>query len=104
MTNSILTWDTGNGTTDGICFSVDTDGVQLCGVGVYVGGTKEHRYELKVLSQVKLNYIWQDEVPSRKVRIVYCQIITLLLFFSLALASSVIALYSYGCVWLLIIW
>ena len=51
-TNEDCPWDTGNGSTDGICFSVETEGVMLCGVGVYGGGKNEYKFDLKVLGQV----------------------------------------------------
>lgn len=51
--NQDQAWETGNGSTDGICFDVDTDGVVLCGVGVFGGGKKDHNYELMILEKVR---------------------------------------------------
>lgn len=42
-------WNTGNGSPDAICFSVDKPGVVLVGFCVY-GGGGIHEYELEVLA------------------------------------------------------
>lgn len=41
-------WNTGNGSPDAICFSVDKPGVVVVGFSVY-GGGGIHEYELEVL-------------------------------------------------------
>lgn len=41
-------WNTGNGSPDAICFSVDKAGVVVVGFSVY-GGGGIHEYELEVL-------------------------------------------------------
>ncbi|XP_054276655.1 E3 ubiquitin-protein ligase MYCBP2-like [Macrosteles quadrilineatus] len=50
-TNQSRTWNTGNGSPDAICFSVDRGGVVVAGVGVY-GGTGTYDYELEILDDV----------------------------------------------------
>lgn len=42
-------WNTGNGSPDAICLTVDKPGVVLVGVCVY-GGGGIHEYELEVLA------------------------------------------------------
>lgn len=41
-------WNTGNGSPDAICFSVDKPGIVVVGFSVY-GGGGIHEYELEVL-------------------------------------------------------
>lgn len=43
------TWNTGNGSPDAICFSVDRSGVLISGVCVYGGVGNEWHYELELL-------------------------------------------------------
>lgn len=47
-TNQTRTWNTGNGSPDAICFSVDKVGIVVAGVGVY-GGVGVYNYELELL-------------------------------------------------------
>uniref|UniRef100_A0A1B6EGK8 PHR domain-containing protein n=1 Tax=Clastoptera arizonana TaxID=38151 RepID=A0A1B6EGK8_9HEMI len=47
-TNQSRTWNTGNGSPDAICFTVDKPGVVIAGVGVY-GGVGTYDYELELL-------------------------------------------------------
>ncbi|XP_063236464.1 E3 ubiquitin-protein ligase MYCBP2 isoform X2 [Bacillus rossius redtenbacheri] len=47
-TNQSRTWNTGNGSPDAICFSVDRPGVVVAGVCVY-GGLGNYEYELELL-------------------------------------------------------
>ncbi|KAF6200669.1 hypothetical protein GE061_005112 [Apolygus lucorum] len=47
-TNQSRTWNTGNGSPDAICISVDRPGVVIAGVGVY-GGVGSYDYELEIL-------------------------------------------------------
>ena len=49
MTMNLRTWNTGNGSPDAICFSVDRPGVMITGAGVY-GGVGTFDYELELLS------------------------------------------------------
>lgn len=45
--NTSRSWNTGSGSPDAICFTVDRPGVVLVGVGVYSGaGTNEYSLEL----------------------------------------------------------
>lgn len=46
------TWNTGNGSPDAICFSVDRSGVMIAGVTVYGGVGNEWHYELELLDDV----------------------------------------------------
>ena len=41
-------WNTGNGSPDGICFTVDRANISICGVGVF-GGGGTYNYELELL-------------------------------------------------------
>lgn len=50
-TNQSRTWNTGNGSPDAICFSVDRSGVVIAGVTVY-GGMGNYEYELELLDDV----------------------------------------------------
>ncbi|XP_042905925.1 E3 ubiquitin-protein ligase MYCBP2 isoform X1 [Parasteatoda tepidariorum] len=43
------TWNTGNGSPDAICFSVDRSGILIAGVTVYGGVGNEWHYELELL-------------------------------------------------------
>ncbi|XP_043286736.1 E3 ubiquitin-protein ligase MYCBP2 isoform X2 [Venturia canescens] len=47
-TNQTRTWNTGNGSPDAICFSVDRSGIVVAGVGIY-GGAGVYNYELELL-------------------------------------------------------
>ncbi|XP_034942184.1 E3 ubiquitin-protein ligase MYCBP2-like [Chelonus insularis] len=47
-TNQTRTWNTGNGSPDAICFSVDRPGIVIAGVGIY-GGVGMYNYELELL-------------------------------------------------------
>ncbi|KAH0954749.1 hypothetical protein HN011_008203, partial [Eciton burchellii] len=47
-TNQSRSWNTGNGSPDAICFSVDKPGILIAGVGIY-GGAGVYDYELELL-------------------------------------------------------
>ncbi|XP_014476554.1 PREDICTED: E3 ubiquitin-protein ligase MYCBP2 isoform X6 [Dinoponera quadriceps] len=47
-TNQSRSWNTGNGSPDAICFSVDRPGIVIAGVGIY-GGAGVYDYELELL-------------------------------------------------------
>jgi hypothetical protein len=47
-TSNSRTWNTGNGSPDAICFSVDRSGIFIVGCCVY-GGTGTYDYELELL-------------------------------------------------------
>jgi E3 ubiquitin-protein ligase MYCBP2 len=46
------TWNTGNGSPDAICFSVDRPGISIAGVTVYGGIGNEWHYELELLDYI----------------------------------------------------
>ncbi|XP_076385847.1 MYC binding protein highwire isoform X12 [Megachile rotundata] len=46
--NQTRSWNTGNGSPDAICFSVDRPGIVIAGVGIY-GGIGMYDYELELL-------------------------------------------------------
>lgn len=50
-TNQSRTWNTGNGSADAICFSVDRPGVVIAGACVY-GGLGVYEYQLELLDDV----------------------------------------------------
>lgn len=50
------TWNTGNGSPDAICFSVDRSGVMIAGVTVYGGVGNEWHYELELLDDVSYSF------------------------------------------------
>ncbi|XP_014287849.1 E3 ubiquitin-protein ligase MYCBP2 isoform X3 [Halyomorpha halys] len=54
-TNQSRTWNTGNGSPDAICFSVDRSGIVVAGVGVY-GGVGSYDYELELLDDSNTGY------------------------------------------------
>ena len=45
-------WNTGNGSPDAICFTVDRSGIVIAGVGIY-GGAGIYEYELELLDYVR---------------------------------------------------
>lgn len=47
-TNQTRTWNTGNGSPDAICFSVDRAGIVVAGVAIY-GGVGMYNFELELL-------------------------------------------------------
>ena len=47
-TSNSRTWNTGNGSPDAICFTVDRSGVMVAGAGVY-GGVGSFDYKLELL-------------------------------------------------------
>lgn len=49
------TWNTGNGSPDAICFSVDRSGIMIAGVTVYGGVGNEWHYELELLDDVSIS-------------------------------------------------
>lgn len=51
-TNQTRSWNTGNGSPDAICFSVDSP-IIIAGVGVY-GGAGVYDYELELMQDVSL--------------------------------------------------
>lgn len=52
-TNQSRSWNTGNGSPDAICFSVDRPGILIAGVGIY-GGAGVYDYELELLDDVSI--------------------------------------------------
>ncbi|XP_015122961.1 E3 ubiquitin-protein ligase MYCBP2 isoform X2 [Diachasma alloeum] len=50
-TNQTRTWNTGNGSPDAICFSVDKPGIVVAGIGIY-GGVGVYNYELELLDDL----------------------------------------------------
>lgn len=54
--NQALAWNTGNGSPDAICFTVDRPGVLLAGVCVY-GGLGNYEYELELLHDVRVSVL-----------------------------------------------
>lgn len=57
-TNQSRSWNTGNGSPDAICFSVDRPGIVIAGVGIY-GGAGVYDYELELLDDVSNYFIRQ---------------------------------------------
>lgn len=58
-------WNTGNGSPDAICFSVDKPGVVLVGFCVY-GGGGIHEYELEVLADdVRASFFYAKNCNSQ---------------------------------------
>lgn len=51
--NQTRSWNTGNGSPDAICFSVDRPGIVIAGVGIY-GGVGMYDYELELLDDVSI--------------------------------------------------
>lgn len=51
-------WNTGNGSPDAICFTVDRPGIVIAGVGIY-GGAGLYEYELELLDDVSSFFIIQ---------------------------------------------
>lgn len=47
------TWNTGNGSPDAICFSVDRPGIVIVGATLY-GGVGSYDYELELLDDVSI--------------------------------------------------
>ncbi|XP_048488841.1 E3 ubiquitin-protein ligase MYCBP2 [Plutella xylostella] len=58
--NQARAWNTGNGSPDAICFTVDRSGVMLAGVCVY-GGLGTYEYELELLHDVRQIHAGTDE-------------------------------------------
>ncbi|XP_063374022.1 E3 ubiquitin-protein ligase MYCBP2 [Cydia amplana] len=50
--NQSRAWNTGNGSPDAICFTVDRPGVMLVGVGVF-GGVGNYEYSIELLHDVR---------------------------------------------------
>ncbi|KAL1456648.1 hypothetical protein WDU94_001361, partial [Cyamophila willieti] len=50
--NTSRTWNTGNGSPDAICFSVDQPGIVIAGVGIY-GGGGFYEYIIELLDDTK---------------------------------------------------
>jgi len=50
-TNQSRTWNTGNGSPDAVCFTVDQQGVTVFGACIY-SGTGNYEYELDLLQEV----------------------------------------------------
>lgn len=55
--NQARAWNTGNGSPDAICFTVDRSGVMLAGVCVY-GGLGTYEYELELLHDVRVSSVY----------------------------------------------
>ena len=51
-TSSSAYWNTGQGSPDAVCFSIDRAGVLIAGVGLY-GGTGQYDYEIDLLDEVR---------------------------------------------------
>ncbi|KAK4016037.1 hypothetical protein OUZ56_031000 [Daphnia magna] len=51
-TSQNRSWNTGNGSPDAICFTVDRPNVSVCGVGVF-GGGGTYTYELELLELIR---------------------------------------------------
>lgn len=62
-------WNTGNGSPDAVCFTVNRPGIVIAGVGLY-GGGGTYEYDLELLDDVSgyllMNYgfIWQSPGDS----------------------------------------
>lgn len=56
-------WNTGNGSPDAVCFTVDKPGIVIAGLCVY-GGGGQYDYDLELLDDVswKFSFIWQGFV------------------------------------------
>ena len=54
--NQSRAWNTGNGSPDAICFTVDRPGITLVGVSVY-GGLGNYEYSLELLHDVRVSEI-----------------------------------------------
>lgn len=52
--NQSRAWNTGNGSPDAICFTVDRPGIMLVGVCVY-GGMGNYEYSLELLHDVRVS-------------------------------------------------
>lgn len=50
--NGNKSWNTGNGSPDAICFTVDKPGVVIVGIGVF-GGSGNYDYEIELMDEVK---------------------------------------------------
>lgn len=53
--NQSRSWNTGNGSPDAICFSVDRPGIVILGAGIY-GGAGVYDYELELLDDVSITF------------------------------------------------
>ena len=51
-TNQSAYWNTGNGSPDAVCFTVDRPGIIIAGVCVYGGGGGQYEYEVELLDDV----------------------------------------------------
>ena len=58
-------WNTGNGSPDAICFTVDRPNVSVIGVGVF-GGGGNYTYELELLELVSFSYWFVKWVIQKK--------------------------------------
>ncbi|CAH0578389.1 unnamed protein product [Chrysodeixis includens] len=61
--NQTRAWNTGNGSPDAICFTVDRPGVTLAGVCVY-GGLGNYEYSLELLHDVRLRATADEANPT----------------------------------------
>ncbi|KAI5729573.1 hypothetical protein M8J76_004011 [Diaphorina citri] len=57
--NTTRTWNTGNGSPDAICFSVDQSGIIIAGVGIY-GGAGYYEYNIELLDDSKSSGVPQE--------------------------------------------
>lgn len=55
--NQSRAWNTGNGSPDAICFTVDRPGIMLVGVCVY-GGMGNYEYSLELLHDVRVSSLF----------------------------------------------
>ena len=46
-------WNTGNGSPDAVCFSVNRPGVVIAGVCIYGGGGGQYDYDVELLDDVR---------------------------------------------------
>lgn len=49
--NSNKSWNTGNGSPDALCFTVDKPSVVIVGIGVF-GGSGNYDYEVELMEEV----------------------------------------------------
>ncbi|KAJ8737325.1 hypothetical protein PYW07_000596 [Mythimna separata] len=61
--NQSRAWNTGNGSPDAICFTVDRSGITLVGVSVY-GGLGNYEYSLELLHDVRLRAAADEANPT----------------------------------------
>ena len=55
-TSSNAYWNTGNGSPDAVCFTVDKPGITIAGVTLY-GGAAQYNCEVEILDDVSLQML-----------------------------------------------